>query len=378
MATRTGYFSLADLRVPASVNAQMEKVELGASGWTVAELLEEFYLMAEGIGAELLGAGELGGLLSGTTYRSPNAIVSVPQGAPLVTGDVEFAPDDPSRLEAAAWHIARVAHVTTLGYTWQALEQAPVERIITDIAARPDAIRTAVLRELARAVYITADRPVGGHGGTGTQRGFCNGTVSTVPYAPPPVVGFVHDATHDHRRANAGNDSAALLAELAFAAPHLRHHGIRATSDGPVLLLHSADDMARVTGLAGYLPVVPAGIAATAMQSWATPPAWLPSHGAVSVGGLAMQCVEMPFAPPSYYAVVKSHGQDSPRNALRYTYPDWRGPLAVPIGAEPGQSARQVAHDLGLLLEVGIGVQRPEAGFLIRLGAGTWADPTIA
>jgi hypothetical protein len=351
------------LAVPSGWDAAaLERIRL-QDGTSIAEVINLVNQTVRGVNAELAADPIIGAL----TYQTTERTVRYRDGGGTTEMDVhtEYGLPVEERGAAEGHMLPRKKRDAGFAWTWDYLNDAIMDDIMTDLQVGADRIRNtfhkAVLTRLFSAAHNTVET-------SGYDVGLADGNQSTVIWTPAPWDGAAFASSHTHY-----NERAAVSdANLNLDAKHLAEHG----HPGPYWLFVSETDRATYTALANYVPPNSQGIQLGATQDVALVPEMF--MGAIKTDYGSLYIKPMNRIPTGYYAIVKSYGNNNPRNPLRWWFNSKFGAGVYPL---TGKQFRQYPIE-GLMLyaEYGFGGNTDRTGAaMTEIGSGgTYTAPTIA
>jgi hypothetical protein len=367
--------------VPAYVDTEALKLGATADGWRFNDLLTEFYSALRAFNGELLkGEGFIGGILGAATDFSTNREIRVRQGTISTNVNAEYVDPDPQKRTSEGWMIDAELYDAALGWTWQGLAKEQSDDVRSDIAEMIRAMRDRYRIAFLERVLVTADLAIDEGAGTGYSVGVVGG--GSMTYVPNTYLGKSFLSTHTHIAASATDTGAQLYTELVAMRRNLVEHGKQSREASPWLLLHSSDDIAIVEGASDgtntmYLPFADATYRPSQLSDQANAAAAalaLGAHGAIK--GTGFFPVEFPGVPDNKYIALPVYPGGGGRKPLRRYSSTYYGDFAIPLGVEPGRPGVDIVEKLGIVREVGFGVQEREGFGVIQLGDASYDDPT--
>jgi hypothetical protein len=342
--------------------AAIERLRL-QDGTSIAEVINMINGMVRGVNAELAANPLVGAL----TYQTTDRTVRYRDGGGTTGMDkhTEYGLPVEEKGATEGHMLPRVKRDAGLSWTWDYLNDAIMYDIETDLQVAADRIKNEFEKAVLTRLFSNAHNTVET---SGYDVGLADGNQSTVIWTPSPYAGasFLSSHTHYNERA------AVSLANITLDAKHLWEHGNMA----PYWLLVSEADRATYTALADFVPINSTGIALGSTQDVANVPEQF--IGAIKSDYGSLWVMPVNRIPTGFYGVVKSYGQNNPRNALRWWFNSKFGPGVVPL---QGKQYRQYPIE-GLMLyaEYGFGGSdnRTVAACTEIAAGGTYTAPTIS
>jgi hypothetical protein len=340
----------------------LERIRL-QDGTSIAEVVALVQTAVAGINAELAASPLIGGLAYQTTERT----VRYRDGGTSGTMDVhtEYGLPVEQRAAIEGHMLPRKKRDLGLAWTWDYLNDAIMDDIRADIQLAIDRIKNeyekAVLTRLFTVTHNTVET-------SGYDVGLADGNQSTVIWTPPNYDGQAFASSHTH-----ANERAALsVANVTADAAHLREHGHMP----PYILLFSEADRASWTALSAFVRRQVDGVQYGSGVDIATVSDEFIGVFETDYGA----CLMKPSTriPTGYYALVKSYGQNHPRNSLRWWYNTKFGQGVTLL---PSKQYRTFPIE-GLMMysEYGFGGNDDRTnGAVTEIGSGgTYTSPTIS
>lgn len=297
--------ALVDIAVPSGWDAAaLEKFRL-QDGTTIAAVVSLLQSAVVGVNAELAADPLIGGL----TYQTTDRAVRYRDGGGTDEMDrhSEYGLPPGQRGATDGHMLPRTKRDAGLDWTWDYLNDAIMDDIMADIQLTTDRIRNTFQKAVLTRLFSNAHNTVET---SGVDVGLADGNQSTVVWTPSPYDGASFLSTHTHY-----NERAAVsMANLNADVKHLREHGHMP----PYWLLISEADRATWTALTGFVRPTAEGIRAGSAVDIATVGEDFIGVIDTDYGGLWVRPSNR--IPTGYYAVVKSYGNNHPRNALRWWY----------------------------------------------------------
>ncbi len=355
--------ALVDLALPSGWDgAALERLRL-QDGTTIAQVVQMLAAAVNGVNAEIAADPLIGAL----TYQTSERTVRYRDGGGTGEMDVhtEYGKPIEQRGENEGHMLPRLKRDAGLGWTWDYLNDAIMDDVEADLLLNIDRIRNTFQKAVLTRLFSNAHNTVES---SGVDVGLADGSQSTVIWTPSPFDGATFLSTHTHY-----NERAAVsMANLNLDAKHVREHGHMP----PYWLLISEADRATWTALAGYVKPTIEGIRQGSMTDIAT--VGDDFIGAIDSDYGALFLRPSNRIPTGYYAVVKSYGQNHPRNPLRWWYNPKFGPGVQVLS---GKSYREFPVEGAMLYtEFGIGANSDRTGAAMTevAAGGSYTVPTIA
>lgn len=357
-----GHRNLTDLAVPSGWDAAaLERMRL-QDGTTIAQVISLVNTAVRGVNAEL-AADPIIGML---TYQTTNRTVMYRDGGGTGRMDVhtEYGLPVEQRGTTEGHMLPRLKRDMGLAWTWDYLNDAIMDDIMADIQLATDRIRNefqyAALTRLFSSTHNTVET-------SGVDVGLADGNQSTVIWTPPPYAGASFASSHTHYNERASVSAANINAD----AKNLWEHGHMP----PYIMLVSEADRATYTALTDFVAPDATGIRMGLTQDVATVGEEYFGAYKSDYGSLWLKSLNR--IPTGYYALVKSYGQNNPRNPLRWWYNSKFGPGVYPLAGK--QYRTFPIEGLMLYAEYGFGGNdNRTAATVTEIGSGgTFTAPTI-
>lgn len=266
-----------------------------------------------------------------------------------------------------------VTKAAALGYTWDALRRVRSDEVVDAFAAARDGavevIRKAVLARIFKQGSTNFEGSAFSYGWVGgTGQSFVSPTYDGVTFASD-------DHYKDNGDAGYADSAAGRRSLFGDMGKAVWEHGHLSVPGAPTFLLHGPATRADVTADAQYLAAEQAFVNYETTQRAA---ALAIGHGVLKdVGWIT---AEIGGIPDNYFAGVKSFGAGNSLNPVRLWYPPdlGFGIILMNLDPNPPMNVSPVAK-LEMRLQIGVGIQRPDAGTAGQIGGGAadYAEPTI-
>ena len=377
-----GPYLVRDATIPSTIDTQVLEQARMADGTTYRQVLQMFISALVGYNGEVpQGQGDTGSLV-GAVSATGEQRIDVRQGSFSTSEHNELVLPNPQRKTLTGWMVpSTMFDGPSLSWSWEGLAVKRREDVEADIADLFDAMRARMMTEMLQRIFTKATEAVDGGAGTGVGVGFVQAEADPLSYVPPPFMDRTFLSTHDHFGPSGTSTSAQLYTELVAGRRDLNEHGYRSTRAQPWVLLHGPDDRTIVEGATDGTTVQYMSRddwfknAALTSESLADITPWPFAHGAIK--GTGCLCAELASIPQYYYAMLPL-GQNARAKPLRrFGRKEYGDGLAMALGLQPGTQGADLINSLGVVQDIGFGVQVREAAYVIYLGNATWADASI-
>lgn len=255
----------------------------------------------------------------------------------------------------------------------QAMLDADVRRIVNSFKWRFE-------QKALNRLFLNTEYQVGT---SGYNVPFVRGTGGNVDYTPPAYDGEAFTSAHTHYL-GVDDDSLDYDSVLENLAETLQEHG----HEPPFTCLVSRADVATIQALTNFVKLVSDNVVVIDRGSETSGPRFFNRGQAFQnmglIGGYESRYGYMDLratnrVPTGYAGIVKSYGNNDPRNPLyvRVHPAEGFGARLVPETVnDPQYPLKQL--DVEMEFDVGVGMDRTNgaAGYLVS--GGVWANPTIS
>ena len=371
-----GYLSLADLGVPAEIQAMLANHRF-TDGISI-----EFVLQNMVAGLNSFNAGNSGSPGSDalarllTTPASADSKIEYIGGSLRTRDATEYGAEPAQHTDKLSGVVIPVGREGAIGFSFDAMRSTDSQHAITTNRRLLEAFGSDRRKAILRTVFTQA-----------TVRKTAEGARSPgwvgaddQLYIPPEYEGRTFD-TDNHVLATATDTAAGRRALFASMTARLWEHGLYSSSRAPLILIHGPATLEDVQADAKYAPRQQANVqyAPGAQTNYADLSSDLPMdlfHGVLVDSGA--WCVNVGGVPDNYFALVKSYGERSGMNPIKTWSPaDLANGFALLDVTSPPAGTKSKRNDFTVRYESGYGVMTPEAGVVGMVGGATYVDPAI-
>lgn len=371
-----GYLSLADLGVPAEIQAMLANHRF-TDGVSI-----EFVLQNMTAGLNAFNTGNSGSPGSDALARLLTTPASIDpgitySGGSLTTRDAtEYGAEPVQRIDKHQAVVIPVGREGAIGFSFDAMRVTDSQHAITTNRRLLEAFGSDRRKAILRTVFTQATVRTTAEGARSPGWVGADGQA----YVPPEYEGRTF-ATDNHVLATATDTAAGRRALFADMAARLWEHGLYSTPGAPLILIHGPATLADVQADAKYVSRQQQYVqyASGAQTNYAALADNLPMdlfHGVLQDSGAWV--VNIGGVPDNYFAMVKSYGERSSMNALKTWSPDdlANGFALLDVTSPlPGTYAKR--NDFTVRYEAGYGVAVPEMGVVGMVGGASYVDPAI-